>query len=245
MASFRRGKWMSDQHDAHYGRGWKTHRLLWWSATRRFKNAVRARASRSLDVYQFGVYTGGSMAGIARNIPGFGTLWGFDSFTGLPAETPGQALEGAHWRPGGFSSADALGEYRRDELFSRLRRTIARRDGNVSFVPGYYNESLTTSLLRERAFQPALLIDVDVDLHSSTVDCLSWLIESRLLVPATFVRYDDWRRERQNWGEGRAHADVSRRYNLTWQRISQKEFQLLAVGDAGPRAPIPLIPYIK
>ena len=45
---------------------------------------LRAAARRELDVYQFGVYTGGSMASIARRIRGFGHLWGFDSFAGLP-----------------------------------------------------------------------------------------------------------------------------------------------------------------
>ena len=50
---------------------------------------VNDRASRSLDVYEFGVYTGDRMADFARRMRGFGHLWGFDSFTGFPDEPSG------------------------------------------------------------------------------------------------------------------------------------------------------------
>eukprot|EP00966_Prymnesium_polylepis_P024512 564690-Prymnesium_polylepis.3 len=45
--------------------------------------------SRRVRRYQFGVYTGGTMRSIAKKVRGFGHLWGFDSFTGLPEETEG------------------------------------------------------------------------------------------------------------------------------------------------------------
>eukprot|EP00966_Prymnesium_polylepis_P009232 213107-Prymnesium_polylepis.1 len=45
----------------------------------------------SWDMYEFGVYTGRSMRGIAlalnRSGVPFRTFWGFDSFEGLPAES--------------------------------------------------------------------------------------------------------------------------------------------------------------
>lgn len=112
-----------------------------------------------------------------------------DSFVGLPVETRGERLEGAHWRPGGFSAADALGEWRLDALLTRLRTTIGY--ANTTFVPGFYADTLTPELRVKHDFQPALLVDVDVDLHKSALECLSWMFEQRLMVPGTLVRYDD------------------------------------------------------
>ena len=179
--------------------------------------------------YQFGVYTGGTMRSIARRVSGFGRLWGFDSFTGLPAETKGKMLEGKHWRPGGFSAADALRNYNRASLLEQILSHIDRN--NTQLIPGYFNESLTPELTRRFSFRPALVVDVDVDLHSSTMQCMTWMLENRLLVPGlTYVRYDDWRKPRQWWGEATAHQQLSDRYQLLWRRISMKEYQLMSVG---------------
>ena len=175
----RRGKWMSADHEGQYGKAFKFKGMQGWSGSGQLARRLRAAARRELDVYQFGVYTGGSMASIARRIRGFGHLWGFDSFSGLPSETAGVSVEGVHWRPGAFSSADALGEWDEARLLEQLTSRI--RFGNLTFVPGYYNVSLTDELARTHAFQPALLVDVDVDLHSSTMQCMSWLLAHRLL----------------------------------------------------------------
>lgn len=60
------------------------------------------------------------MRRIAQRINNFGHLWGFDSFTGLPEETKGIMLEGKHWKPGGFSAADALGIYDEQRLLRHV-----------------------------------------------------------------------------------------------------------------------------
>ena len=107
------------------------------------------------------------MQGIASRVKGFGQLWGFDSFTGLPSEARGVRTEGRHWNPGAFSSADAMSVHSSSALFNRLTRKIGRIEGNVTFVPGFFNESLTPELLRQHSFQPALFVDVDGDLYVS------------------------------------------------------------------------------
>ena len=234
----RRGKWMSADHEGQYGKAFKFKGMQGWSGSGQLARRLRAAARRELDVYQFGVYTGGSMASIARRIRGFGHLWGFDSFSGLPSETAGVSVEGVHWRPGAFSSADALGEWDEARLLEQLTSRI--RYGNLTFVPGYYNVSLTDELARTHAFQPALLVDVDVDLHSSTMQCMSWLLAHRLLVPGSFVRYDDWRASWQQYGEGKAHRELTLRHNITWRCLSgTKEWEVLAIGSYAPRPPDP------
>ena len=47
---------------------------------------LNAYATRSKDVYQFGVYTGNGLKKIGHSVRNFGHLWGFDSFQGIPEE---------------------------------------------------------------------------------------------------------------------------------------------------------------
>lgn len=238
--SLPRGAWFSASHEATYGKNFKMRGVRGWAGSRRFKALANAAALRSLDVYQFGVYTGGSMRGLAHAVRGFGQLYGFDSFIGLPAETEGVALEGPHWRPGAFSAADALGSYSVDGLLANLRERVGR--ANVTLIPGFYNDSLTDSLRRRFPFQPALLVDVDVDLHSSAVQCLTWMLKHRLIVAGTLVRYDDWRNMRQRHGEARAHRELTRRFNITWSNLAgrdgkpnSREWQVVSVGGRRAR----------
>ena len=231
----RRGEWLSASHDKRYGKAFKMRHVGYWGGTHALVKQANALASKSKDVYEFGVYTGVTMRDMAKRVRGFGRLYGFDSFTGLPNETSGERLEGPHWNPGGFSAADALGEWNLPSLLARLKAKIGY--DNTTFVPGYYHETLTSALRRAHPFQPALLVDIDVDLHLSAVECLTWLVEQRLLVPGTLVRYDDWRNMRQRGGEARAHREITRRFNITWRNLrnrkgelNSREWQVISIG---------------
>lgn len=238
-----RGEWLSATHDRTYGSAFKARYLNFWGASRRFLSLVNAEASPDRDVYAFGVYTGGSMRAMAQKIRGFGHLWGFDSFIGLPKEAPGVYLEhGGHWRPGGFSAADALQEHRLPVLLERVRQHV--KYANTTLISGFYDQSLTPELARRFAFRPALLVDVDVDLFSSSVACLSWLLSQRILVPGSFVRFDDWRQRGDLHGEARAFREVSVRYNVSWRNLGRqtgheafntREWQVVSVGDPQQR----------
>ena len=138
-------------------------------------------------------------------------------------------------RPGAFSTADALETYSLEGVLTKLRQRVGR--DNMTLVPGYFNESLTDALRRRLPFQPALLVDVDVDLHSSALQCLTWMLNHRLIVPGTLVRYDDWRNMRQRHGEARAHREISKRFNITWRNLAppghapnSREWQVVAIG---------------
>lgn len=236
----RRGAWLHDGHDEAYGAGFKVKAIHGWRTSGRLVKEANAAASRNLDVYEFGVYTGGTMRGIARRLRGFGHLWGFDSFQGLPVEAKGVRLEGRHWLPGAFSAADALSEYSLPQLLQALREKIEY--SNLTLVPGFYNESLNDTLWRRHRFQPALLVDVDVDLYSSSMQCLTWMLDRRLIVPGTLVRYDDFRQPRQRFGEGRAHREITRKYRITWRNLGvngldSREWQVIAIGAADYKDP--------
>ena len=223
------GKWFSKLHGKRYGGAYALDRFE-WTATSEFVAIANKLSSHTKDVYEFGVYTGGSMKGIAERVRGFDTLWGFDSFTGLPEEEAGIKKEGRHWNSGAFSSADAFHTYNSVKLFERLRQKI--NHSNVQFVSGFFNETLTEQLLHKRKFKPALIIDVDSDLYISAKNCIEWMIRSHLLVPGSLLRYDDWKGD-ASWGESRAHMELTNKFKLKWKNITVipgmlAEFQLVS-----------------
>ena len=167
------------------------------------------------DVYQFGIFQGQSM----RTLHGFKALHssrmiGLDSFHGLPDEDLKHATGTTAFLPGMFS-----GDQR-----EALRRAIR----NISFVAGFYNESLQKpGLVQELNLTPARYVDVDVDLYSSTRDLLKFLFKQKLLVPGSVIGYDDW------WshacatdadehlgpltqGEGLAHVEAAIEFNVSF-----------------------------
>ena len=56
-------------------------------------------------------------------------------------------------------------------------RKVAARVGHkdrVSLVPGYFNDSLSDELLRDRGLRPALLVDMDADIYLSAMQVIPW-----------------------------------------------------------------------
>jgi hypothetical protein len=56
----RRGKWLSESHDATYGKAFKMRKVAYWGGSRKLVNLANERAAAApstLDVYEFGVYT--------------------------------------------------------------------------------------------------------------------------------------------------------------------------------------------
>ena len=75
-------------------------------------------------------------------------------------------------------------------------------------LPCCHTEAATFRLL---PFRPALYVDIDVDLYSSTYQALEWLAQFGLLVPGTIIGYDDWVTGGEN-GEQRAHKDILEKF---------------------------------
>ena len=74
----------------------------------------------------------------------FGTMWGFDSFIGLPPEKEGHMLLTKNWKQGAYSAADALRTWRWDRVEKTLRNRINRSEdeGEVVFIRGFFNGQL-------------------------------------------------------------------------------------------------------
>ena len=91
----------------------------------------------------------------------------------------------------------------------------------------------------KRSAGPFAIARAQVDLHSSTVECLSWLIERRLLVAGTLVRYDDWPRKNAThgghkgtnyYGQARAHYELSEKWDVRWKLCAFGLVQVLSIG---------------
>jgi len=158
-------------------------------------------------VYQFGVYTGigltkiaallgNTTTGRARFRRPFGHLFGFDSFQGISPTSDAHGerervnRDLPHSWAGAYLVADALGEYDVERLMRQVKRLVARP--NTALIPGFFNKSLTDDLLPQHRVQPASLLDLDVDIYLSTVQAGSWMLRHGLVVPGTYIRYDDW-----------------------------------------------------
>ena len=215
-------------------KGWKT-RITFTSLSAgidgRLTRLLNDFASPNKDIYQFGVYTGNGLKKIAHSVKHFGHLYGFDSFQGIPEEPKEE--QAAYWttdfRKGGYSAADAFNVYNLSALMGAVAQ-IVNRPHNLTLIPGFFSSSLTPDLLRRHRFQPALHVDVDVDIFTSTMQCLEWMFINRLIVPSTFVRYDDWPNKNAThgaakgttfYGQKKAHALLTEKFRVKWKHVAR------------------------
>ncbi|MFH1571393.1 MAG: TylF/MycF/NovP-related O-methyltransferase [Gemmatimonadota bacterium] len=133
---------------------------------------VRDGAADGL-VCEFGVYRAASLNRLADLLPGR-TVWGFDSFAGLPAD----------WRdrfPRGTYAVRRL---------PRVRR-------NARLVQGWFDDTLAPFLAEHPG--PALLLHVDCDLYASTRTVLDAfagrLTPGTVLVFDEYFNYPGWQQE--------------------------------------------------
>lgn len=168
------------------------------------------------------------------------------SFQGIPEESP---EENENWRnekgykkdflKGGYSAARALQVYNLSQLLSNIQARVKYE--NLTFVPGYFNDSLTERFFVEHRPQPALLIDMDADIYISAIQPLDWLFQHKLIVPSTIVRYDDWPRiwathgpakGTNMYGQARAHYEISLKYGVRWKLVGrQGSLQVVSIGE--------------
>lgn len=100
---------------------------------------------------EFGVYKGGTITHAARSCPDE-TIYGFDSFQGLPEQWHGKRFSRSNFDRGG-----ALPEV----------------PGNVRLIKGWFDETLPTFLQQNPG--PVSFVHIDCDLYSSTAFVLAAL----------------------------------------------------------------------
>ena len=176
--------------------------------------AVRALHPSGLNlqhVYQFGVFAGNSMRQLNKMLRPH-TLWGIDSFEGLPKTQQPNIHD---WRAGAWAADPRNASW----------------PHNVRWVAGWYDQ-LDDALVSTLGMQPAAYVDIDCDLYDSARAALDFAFRNRLIAEGTLVGYDDWHvlpcgdpaanataDAALRSGEGRAHLEMSERYLVEWRCV--------------------------
>merc|ERR1719282_1021748 len=131
------------------------------------------------SIYMFGVAQGESIETLTSIFP-YKNKFGFDSFEGLPPEID-KLSKAENWKPGAF----------------KPRATIEKlvQDGGgpdlTKIVRGFFNESLTSNIVKMEGMGPAFYVDIDCDLYASTYPALDFLFANRIARVGTLIGYDD------------------------------------------------------
>ena len=154
-------------------------------------------------VAEFGVFQGASLNFIAERLPQK-TIYGFDSFYGLPEDWSG-------WeKPRG--SFDLQG--RLPNVFS-----------NVELINGYFKDSLPKWIKNNTG--PFGLLVIDCDIYSSTNDILNninlnQLQEGTLILFDEYFGYINWRNH-----EFKAWQEFVKKHNIDYEYLAINHLQVL------------------
>jgi len=158
-------------------------------------------------VLEFGVATGRTLNHFAR-ILSDKTVYGFDSFEGLPED---------------WTSRMPKGFFARDKL-PRVRK-------NCQLIQGWFNETLPGFI--ENHQEPVALLHVDSDLYSSAVTILNLLeqqlVAGTVIVFDEYMNYPGWQQD-----EFRAWQEFCDKYGVEYEYIGRvSRHQKVAVRITG------------
>jgi len=138
---------------------------VWWRPVRRFAvldAAVRRLGDRPGLALEFGVYRGASLSHLARRMPGR-TLYGFDSFAGLP--------EDGRW----------------DWQLDFAAEMPSALPANCALVPGWFRDTIPAFLAEHP--EEVAFVNIDCDLYSSAREVLFGL--AGRLRPGSVLYFDE------------------------------------------------------
>ena len=105
----------------------------------------------------------------------------FDSFEGLP-EYNDQKNRNPAWSKGQFEGSI-------EQMKGIVKRACGNNQPKVTFIKGYYENSLTTELRQQLKEFPPSIVNVDVDYFESAKTTLSWIYP--ILQNGTIFHFDD------------------------------------------------------
>jgi hypothetical protein len=168
------------------------------------------------EILEFGVFQGKTIKHLSKGFPNK-TLWGFDSFEGLPEDWFLNAGDIVSPRPAGYFALDNLPEV----------------PVNVRLVKGFFDQSLPR-WLRENPINQISILHIDCDLYSSTktiFDLLnSYIVEGTIIVFDEFYpwsgmeKYDLWEQ-----GEYRALKEWVEQYDRSFEVIYRNRHQQCSI----------------
>ncbi len=129
-------------------------------------------------VLEFGVFKGGTLRQLRKDFDQSYSIYGFDSFTGLPEDWQGTKVK--------------------KEAFD-LKGQIPKIEHTTIFA-GWFTDSIPEY---KKVAQPIALLHIDCDLYSSTIDILYGLKE--YIKPGTVLVFDEWYYNHEDIPENRQH----------------------------------------
>lgn len=167
------------------------------------------------SILEFGVHQGRTIRIIAEQFPDE-TIWGFDSFEGLPEDWFTNNLEKSS-HPAGHFSLKELPEVPK----------------NVKLIKGFFKDSIPT-WLEKNNIDRIKLLHIDCDLYSSTIDVLFKF--NNFIKTNTIIVFDEfypWGDEKKYtlWEEGEYKAlyEWTCHFDRSFKIISRSRHQQCAI----------------
>ncbi len=136
------------------------------------------------DYLEFGVYNGTSLSLMYHVLEDqkieSSTLYGFDSFEGLPEEA--EHDDNGMWFPGEFKCSY-------DKTVKALENNNVDLN-KVQLIKGFYSDTLKSDLVAELNIKKAGIIMIDCDMYLSTRDALNFC--KPLIKDRAIIIFDDW-----------------------------------------------------
>ncbi len=183
----------------------------------------------NLDFAQFGVYVGCStkvMLDDADSIfKPFRKAYLLDVFIGgFPKETEGVYINDT-WYEGKLCLRQDRGLQTIDDVKNFLNNQLSHRS-NLHYVVGYYKDSLTVELANQIGKEQLSFVDIDCDIHSSSLQALTFLFEYQLLCIGSIVRFDDFMGTPWTGGQKLALKQTIEKYKCVLSKISDTVYKL-------------------
>lgn len=180
------------------------------------------------DLFQGGVYTGNTLLRLIEgaesvNKP-FRRIFAADCFIGgLPKETDG-LYQNPDWPEHAFDVSKDYGLKTIQEAMQFVHSRVNK--DNVVYIPGYFSESLNKELADFIGEKNISFLDVDVDIHSSSLELLDFVFQYNILCDAAIIRFDDYNSTPDNAGQRLAWSQIVSKYKVWSVQCSDNVFQV-------------------
>ena len=162
--------------DAFFMKRFRTNSLSTWFL-RALRHQHHQRFGPEGNYYEFGVGKGRSMRRFLRALKVFCDLedldlysysmFMFDSFEGMPEKSSPRDEHP------GFSKG--VLSFSVEQARDRMSKYLDLSRGNIHFIKGFFENSLTPALAHELSVHPPSIVTVNVDYYSSTKTVLKWI----------------------------------------------------------------------
>lgn len=186
-----------------------------------WRNIVKYYIQPNGDIYEFGVFTGGSIEFLIKDITVVDVpirkIFGFDSFEGIPEEKLDK-LNREEWQQGFCSAAKTL-NCTKEKAIKYVEERLFPLHNNICLISGFWDEVLTDDIVNKYDMKTASYIDIDGDIYTSAILALDFMFRNKLVVPGTLIGYDDWGGSLEHSkefesGESKAHKEMMEKYSV-------------------------------